>query len=367
MLGKEVWILTVLLFGSLLPWAQPVVGQEASRDDVEDFSTEECAVLQLRASLDEVDEAVPGRRVSQGGPSPGAVSQPGPAPTPLPAASSSAAAEPSPPTGESLLRAVAQQSAVALLDASRVQAEHRRVYAELGRARAENAKARAEASRLREETSLLEQKLAAQQVVAGRGPLATSLAFLHQYTWLILAVSAGVVLFALSAYIIYRRCIRSRKRGKKAGTGDLSAPGQVLGSAVGVQVLTGPGDDEDNPGSSYLMSTYNCFCGCSLQTRILFYSCCFLWNLGLAVLWHFGVVQPFLRQLVVFVMIGLAVMAFVILAAVEAWMQLKGRLGTVMVMLEFARRKIDQIMAVLGYKELVMEDSATQLPAKGSQ
>mmetsp|Transcript_34747 Transcript_34747/g.91842 ORF Transcript_34747/g.91842 Transcript_34747/m.91842 type:complete len:379 (+) Transcript_34747:58-1194(+) len=368
MLGARTRLFSALLAFWILPWAPrralgegealPGDGRQARAEGEED--AEECAVLQLRTSL-ATEETSQELQFPRGNFSPLGIA-------PVAARAAPPAALLSFPlneTQEMLLSSVAQRSAAALLDSRRVWAHHSRVRAELDRVRAENGRMKREAARLREESAQLEIQLASQQAAASRGPLAATIACMHQYWLLILAVSVGLLFFALCGWILVRWCTKKKKKRKRdiqiPGQGDLASPEEDADKAKAPEgeeeksLNSRPQDDDDD---SCLGMIYTCFCGCSTETKITFYSVCLLWNIGLAGLWHFGILQPLLRQLVIFAMLGIALVAFVGLMAFEAWMQTKGRFGMVVFMLDFIHRKIDSILNSLGFdQETLMERS----------
>jgi len=357
MRNTMVLVFVALIAMLLLPWGQPLVGPDVRpRDDhsasgveVDDDGTEECAALQLRASVG--TEAASQSPPSSGGNVSGISFIP-------PAMKSVAAARAETASGQqaSLLSVVAQQSATALFDGSRVWAEHRRIRAQLDSARMENNKVRIEVAMLLDERNLLESKLIAQQAHAGRGPLNISFSHWRHSFWLVLAMISGSAGLMLLACVMCRR-LPKRKSRLRTRMGLLTEAGQpkhkskrdearaaahalVRKSGLGQLVKSeGEEEEEDEINRSILG------CPASLWFVILF------WFTGLAVMWHFGIVQPLLRQLVVFIMLALAVVGFFIIISFEAWARLQKRGHVVLQVLQLFHERIDHVLSALGFRE----------------
>lgn len=320
---------------------RPMLPSEAGGEDAEEYVS-----LQLRASpeADNVSRTAPASRAD--GPGHG-VALSLAVPT---------VAEPGAdgPRTLQLLHAVARQSATALIEGSRVRADNKRASAELDRARTENDKVIAEVAALRAEGSRLEHRLAAERQAGAaphghfaisllHGPASLIAAEWHDHRRLVLA--AAVLLPVLLASLWFL-CCRPHKPKKEKGRGTLD----------GIKRKTRGGEHEaDNSEDEHAygqraQTVYHLLCGCSPHARFDFYSVLVAWWVGFGVMWHFGVVQPFLQQLIVVVMMGTLLLAMLALTSLETWMHVRGKFHKVKVWLKKGEKKVLQMMEVAGFE-----------------
>merc|ERR1719183_527579 len=72
-----------------------------------------------------------------------------------------------------------------------------------------------------------------------------------------------------------------------------------------------------------------------------------VWGVGVAVMWHYGIVQPFLKQILVYMYILLGILLLLIIVAVQVYLRLWGTLDQGLEVIDFIHDKVDDLMVVL--------------------
>lgn len=75
----------------------------------------------------------------------------------------------------------------------------------------------------------------------------------------------------------------------------------------------------------------------------------FVLDLGFAVMWHYGIVQPFLCQVVVLVYVGIGIFMIVSLAVHEMWLSIRRKMDEAMEVVDFIHDKTDDMLHLMGH------------------
>jgi len=89
-------------------------------------------------------------------------------------------------------------------------------------------------------------------------------------------------------------------------------------------------------------------CACSKRTTLYFWMLVIFLDMGFAVLWHYGMIQPFLRQIIVYVYIASAILSIVLLIMYDAWMSMRRKLESGLEIVDFIHDKTDDMLDLLG-------------------
>lgn len=89
-------------------------------------------------------------------------------------------------------------------------------------------------------------------------------------------------------------------------------------------------------------------CWCSWETMMHMWCFLVFYMLGAAALWHFGLIQPFLRQIVVYVFVLMGVLAVIMAMMYEIWLGMKKAIDEGRKTIVFVHDKIDNVLAMLG-------------------
>lgn len=97
--------------------------------------------------------------------------------------------------------------------------------------------------------------------------------------------------------------------------------------------------------------SHGCFgcCACSCRTHALVWMTTICWCAGLGVMWHYGVVQPFLKQFAVVLLVASVVVTIIALGIVEAWMRMRGQVHNALEFIELLHDKCDNILESMGF------------------
>jgi len=209
-----------------------------------------------------------------------------------------------------------------------VRQEQERIRGELDRMRKDTARLREEAAHEAERKAALEQELGAiGDPSSSAGFLLDfnvpfSAAWWHRVAYAGLVIASGVVLIFFVSFILYRT---------------------TEGTSEGFLTCF----RDCNVGA--LECVEGCLCGCSPRARIMFWTWTLMWSVGLAILWQREILQPFLRQLIVFAMIAIVVVAVVLLAAVEMWMKFHDKFHSGVEAVEYIHQKVDKVLHIFGF------------------
>jgi len=91
-----------------------------------------------------------------------------------------------------------------------------------------------------------------------------------------------------------------------------------------------------------------CGCCCRGHTAVLLWTFIFIWSGGMAVLWKFGIVQPFIKQMGVYMYLVLFCVCISGIICYEVWSHVRGALAEAYHVLTFIHDKIDDLMQLAG-------------------
>jgi len=220
-----------------------------------------------------------------------------------------------------------RQSQRALQDSEMLRRASSAVLEELDRLREEQAMLQAENDRRRQWNAQLEHRLAATSLLA-RGSLSVHDHMQELSQALFVALCVGVAQGALGVFVyvcwtsVAKHCAPVHHRHDEY-----------------YDEFDDFNEDDRHPLSC---------CSCSKSTLLYAWVLLLFMDLGFATLWHYGMVQPVLGQLVVIVYFGAAFFAILFLILREVWITLKAKVKDGMKVVRFIHEKTDWVLDHLG-------------------
>lgn len=247
-----------------------------------------------------------------------------------------------------LLNALTENTqARAIVQGSQVHEANVRLREEIRSARIEGAEVSEENQRLRAQEARLHRALAAVRA-AGDGPGSAERKVV--LLSLVGACSATIIV-GLVACCFAAAATHPRKRP------SLGADGGMQGQQRGLQRQQRgccPFVADHCLCVDGFQSWICCCCGCRCSPPTLLASVIFaaLWSAGVAVMWHFGIMQPFVKQLVVYLYIMLGMAVVLAIALMEAWNTLGAMFQEVLFVVDWTHRKINEILKRIGLEDM---------------
>jgi len=96
-----------------------------------------------------------------------------------------------------------------------------------------------------------------------------------------------------------------------------------------------------------------CCCTCSPEVALRALAFFAFWSLGAAVLWHFGMIQPFLKQIIVYGWVLVGALAVVILWFMEMVAGIKHLVKKAFKTVDYVHDKIDELLDTMGLSKSV--------------
>jgi len=297
----------------------------------------------------------------------------------------------------SLLNSVAQEAALAFAEGEAARNANEKLRQEIAQTEQEGLEARQQLSLLRARDNRLRREIAAAETAAARGRRSGAVAVVggrHRRVVLLAVAGAGGLVVVVA---VIGCAVAAASWPKSPGPRSVGGGGGDGATTEGEATATSVGGGEEAQGSQQVasmvdaggrkrrkrrqgifcvaaqnvidfvvgiyefawgflraipMALHYCFCGCSFPVLIASWVFVACWSAGIVLLWHLGIVQPFLKQILVYVyfVIGIASMAAIVIA--ESMSHFTALFEQAYATVQFVHDKVDDVLEAIGLDTL---------------